>query len=110
MPHVPQDGIATIERALTLQEGWDKALEVVAKLKADAATPAERAAAEAQHCNDECEIDDDAGTSRADTGTWVQAWVWVPYPDCKACDGEGEDCETCNGSGKQGGFDGPETA
>lgn len=26
---------------------------------------------------DEVEIDDEAATSEADNGTWVQAWVWV---------------------------------
>lgn len=29
----------------------------------------------------EIEIDDDAGTSEADDGTWVQAWVWLSNED-----------------------------
>lgn len=29
--------------------------------------------------NDDIEIDDDAKLSRADNGTWVTAWVWVPF-------------------------------
>ena len=28
--------------------------------------------------DDDVEIDDEAETSEADDGTWVQAWVWVP--------------------------------
>jgi len=32
------------------------------------------------HASDDIEIDDIAGTSAADNGTWVQAWVWVPNP------------------------------
>ena len=28
--------------------------------------------------DDDLEIDDEAETSEADDGTWVQAWVWVP--------------------------------
>lgn len=31
-------------------------------------------------------VDDDAKVSRADDGTWVQAWVWIDY------DGEAEPC------------------
>lgn len=27
------------------------------------------------------EIDDDAGTSESDDGTWVQAWVWLSNED-----------------------------
>lgn len=27
------------------------------------------------------EIDDDAGTSEGDEGTWVQAWVWLSNED-----------------------------
>lgn len=33
------------------------------------------------HATDEIEIDDDAGTSASDEGTWVQAWVYVPNPE-----------------------------
>ena len=32
------------------------------------------------HC-DEVNIDDDALASRADTGVWVQAWVWLDKSD-----------------------------
>jgi hypothetical protein len=28
--------------------------------------------------DDNIEIDDEAETSEADEGIWVQAWVWVP--------------------------------
>lgn len=38
-------------------------------------------AAREQYCNDECEIDDGPLTSRGDRGCWVQAWVWVAYPE-----------------------------
>lgn len=30
------------------------------------------------HQDEDTEIDDNASTSEADGGTWVQAWVWVP--------------------------------
>jgi DnaJ-class molecular chaperone len=68
------------------------------------ATPAVREAA-SMHCSDDIEIDSDAGTSPSDDGTWVQAWVWVPYPDCETCDGGGkdeqdQDCPDCGGTGK----------
>jgi hypothetical protein len=68
------------------------------------ATPAAREAA-SMYASNEIEIDDDAGTSPSDYGTWVQAWVWVEYPECETCDGSGEgedggDCTDCGGSGK----------
>lgn len=55
-----------------------------------------------EYANDECEIDDEAGTSRSDEGTWVQAWVWLAAPTCEDC-GELEDacscgCKTCAAS------------
>lgn len=31
--------------------------------------------------SDDLEIDDDPKTSRAPSGTWVQAWVYVPDED-----------------------------
>ena len=33
-----------------------------------------------EYCDDSCDlaVDDDVGTSEADGGTWVQAWVWLP--------------------------------
>lgn len=113
MPHIGQDALATIKRALTLQGEWDKALEEIAKLDEHAATDAERAAAQDMHGSDEIEIDDDASTSRADEGLWVQAWVWVPHPDCDACKGlgalhDGPDapkCEPCDGTGRKKSLD-----
>lgn len=30
--------------------------------------------------DNDLEIDDDAGTSPTDDGTWVQAWVWIGSP------------------------------
>lgn len=42
------------------------------------ATEELREAARQEHGSDEIEIDEDAGTSPADEGTWVQAWVWLP--------------------------------
>lgn len=62
---------------------------------------------------DEIEIDDDAGTSESDSGTWVQAWVYVPKPEeteCGQCEGTGrtqsasnlkeEECPVCDGTGQ----------
>jgi len=46
------------------------------------------AAANSLHASDDIEIDDVAGTSEADNGTWVQAWVWVPRNIPDSLDGE----------------------
>lgn len=45
------------------------------------ATPAEVDRAREAYCDssEDIEIDDVAFTSRTDDGTWVQAWVWLPY-------------------------------
>jgi hypothetical protein len=39
------------------------------------------ASAREQYGSDDCEIDDNAVVSRGDDGAFVQAWVWVRYPD-----------------------------
>lgn len=78
MPQIIPTDLEIIKRALTLQEEWDKALEVIAKLDEHKATIEEIAAAQELHGSDEVEIDDDAMTSHGDDGTWVQAWVWIP--------------------------------
>ncbi len=41
MPQIVPTDLEIIKRALTLQEGWDKALEVIAKLDEHKATPEE---------------------------------------------------------------------
>lgn len=33
------------------------------------------------HLGDDIKIDDDAQISEAENGIWVQAWIYVPYPD-----------------------------
>lgn len=40
--------------------------------------------AQAMYASDDIEIDDDAKVSVADLGVFVQAWVWVPYPEPEA--------------------------
>lgn len=40
--------------------------------------------AQAMYASDDIEIDDDAKVSVADLGVFVQAWVWVPYPEREA--------------------------
>lgn len=37
--------------------------------------------ARAMYASDDVEIDDDAKVSSSDLGVYVQAWVWVPYPE-----------------------------
>lgn len=37
-------------------------------------------AARNTYTDDDIEIDDNPKTSRTDNGCWVQAWLWVPYP------------------------------
>ena len=39
------------------------------------------AQARAMYASDDVEIDDDAKVSSSDLGVYVQAWVWVPYPE-----------------------------
>jgi hypothetical protein len=39
----------------------------------------------------EIEVDDDAGTSEADDGTWVQAWLWLYNDDLGIEDDEEDD-------------------
>ena len=39
------------------------------------------AQARAMYASDDVEIDDDAKVSGSDLGAYVQAWVWVPYPE-----------------------------
>ncbi len=39
------------------------------------------AQARAMYARDDVEIDDDAKVSSSDLGVYVQAWVWVPYPE-----------------------------
>jgi hypothetical protein len=94
------------------------AQSIVVKAKDARADGAMRDAAENRvmfefHATDEIEIDDDAGTSSTDEGTWVQAWVWVPAPEedeieCGQCEGTGttdamgfeEECPVCSGTGQ----------
>lgn len=48
---------------------------------ADLNDDALRAMARDTYGSDDCEIDDNAVVSRGDDGAFVQAWVWVPYPE-----------------------------
>lgn len=59
MPQIAPDKLEIIKRALTLQEGWDKALEAIAELDEHKATPEEIAAARDAYATDELEIDDE---------------------------------------------------
>jgi hypothetical protein len=40
-----------------------------------------REMARGQYGSDDCEIDNNAVVSRGDDGAFVQAWVWVRYPE-----------------------------
>lgn len=57
------------------------AIGLITTAKDARADPALLAAANDLHASDDIEIDDVAGTSPTDEGTWVQAWVWVPAPE-----------------------------
>lgn len=57
-----------------------EALTLLDKAQDAVASPGLRELANDIHGSDEVEIDDEgAGTSEADEGIWVQAWVWVPH-------------------------------
>jgi hypothetical protein len=51
--------------------------DVVKEIREGMASADQIQAARDLYQTDECEIDDDASTSEADEGYWVQAWVWV---------------------------------
>ncbi len=74
-----------------------KALEAALEAVNDAAsTQLERSDARSIHASDEIEIDSDALASRADDGTWVGAWVWVPRDDepvCATCEQDVCECD-----------------
>jgi len=57
------------------------AIGLITTAKDHRADPALLAKASDLYATDELEIDDVAGASEGDAGTWVQAWVWVPKPD-----------------------------
>jgi hypothetical protein len=88
MPHIKLDDLNKIQDALMSREvhACLVAQGIISVAKDAVADPAMIRAAELLHANDEVEIDDDAGTSQGDTGTWVQAWVWVPLPEAEERD------------------------
>jgi hypothetical protein len=54
------------------------AIKLMRDAKSHVASPGLRELAHEVHGCDEVEIDDEgAGTSPSDSGTWVQAWVWL---------------------------------
>lgn len=77
---VPETDIATNAGALDYlgETEIDALCERINTL--EKATELEIEMARGQYADDECEIDDDAMTSRAEdgTGTWISAWVWTP--------------------------------
>lgn len=83
MPYIKLEDLNAIQDALMSRDVHQclVAQGIVSVAKDRVANPALIAQASKLYADDECEIDDDAGTSQADTGTWVQAWVWVPLPD-----------------------------
>ncbi len=66
----------------------DEALSTLKSVKEGIAPPGLREEANDQYGNDDVEIDDEPGTSEADGGTWVAAWVWVAQPDDEEEDDE----------------------
>jgi hypothetical protein len=69
---------------LVLREWRDKGVKPVQLYDAigrvwpdDKASKLELDVARGQYQNDDCEIDDNALTSKNDDGVWVAAWVWV---------------------------------
>ncbi len=82
MPFLSYIDFERVAAYLRNVEDGNAELQEVSKLMADAtaaaASPGLADLAREIHGSDEIEIDDEgAGTSPADDGTWVQAWVWV---------------------------------
>lgn len=82
--HIPEADLLKVHQALLTNENLPKALELVNKALGAHATIEQIEAARDEYGSDDIEIDDDAGTSSADDGTWVQAWVWLPKEDSNA--------------------------
>ena len=55
------------------------------------ATDEQIKAAKDLYQDDECEIDEGALTSEADTGVWVAAWVWLSDLTCPRKKDDGQD-------------------
>jgi len=47
--------------------------------------------ARSEYGSDEIQIDDDADTSRADDGTWVQGWLWIADPETEGDEDDDDD-------------------
>ncbi len=106
-----QDALMMAQRALAPTATPDQRADALAAVlvaqsfivaaKDQRATPAEIEEARDQYGDDENEIDDDAGTSRAEDGSglWVQAWVWLardPDEDSDLVEAaEGDPCAAC---------------
>lgn len=89
--HISPSQLDLIERALTLSENWDKALEAVKEVRDNVASDALLQAARNAYQSDDVEIDEDAGTSPYEEGCWVSAWVHLrkPTKECAICQGHG---------------------
>lgn len=97
MAHVPN---TKIEAALA---GDDDLIDLVSAALDATAGPELIATARAQYASDAIEIDDDAGTSEGDGGTWVQAWVWVPNQNAGLCAQCGNDLSSPSAAGAEDG-------
>jgi len=89
MAYLAPPAVADITAALFDHDGEARERAMVALLDAETsgASPALLQMARNIHAADDLQIDDDAGTSPTDGGTWVQAWVFV---ETDAADDEGE--------------------
>jgi len=96
---------AAMESGLMFFAGADsaqlaEALTLLDNAQDAVASPGLRELAHEIHGTDEVEIDDEgAGTSEADEGIWVQAWVWIGHDELveaglREPDDEADDPET----------------
>jgi hypothetical protein len=72
--------LSAIEMHPDVREVLQSAADAITHVANGRATDDEIEAARDEYAvgsDNNVEIDDDAGTSRADDGTWVQAWVWL---------------------------------
>jgi hypothetical protein len=101
--NINQTQLDRIEAALMFTGDPALAIEACKEIRDNIACPQLLKLAQ-DNVNDGLEVDEDAGTSPSEEGSWVQAWVYVKKPlrDCEACTASGDpaNCDVCHGLGE----------